>query len=38
MRLRALSTYTKELATLDQSDARYAELQSLVSDIERETS
>ena len=38
MRLKALSTYTTELATLDQNDARYAELESLVSDIERETS
>jgi hypothetical protein len=36
--LRALSVYTQELAALDQSDARYRELQALVSDIERETS
>ena len=37
-RLKALSVYTTELSTLDNDDARYTDLQALISDIERETS
>ena len=37
-RLKALSVYTTELSTFEVDDARYAELQALIADIERETS
>ena len=38
LRLKALSTYTKELSETNQSNSRYSELKSLITDIERETS